>query len=186
MKKLFLILLITLSCSTSNNNDEGHANHTKSDKNQNSLSPHTVAMAMVGGAHIHIDYSSPSVRNRIIFGGLLAYDEIWQSGAHNARWIESDYDLIINGKELKKGKYGLFTIPKKEEWTVIFNKNWEQHGKDEYDQKDDILRIKVKPTVLTELVESLQYEIDKIDNKNGLISLNWEKIQIKIPFEVKS
>ena len=186
MKKLIFLFLITFSCSTSNNNDAGHANHAKSDKNQSSLSPHTVAMAMIGGAHIHIDYSSPSVRNRIIFGGLLAYDEIWQSGAHNATWIESDYDLIINGKELKKGRYGLFTIPNKEEWTIIFNKNWEQHGKDEYDQKDDILRIKVKPTVLTELVESLQYEVDEIDNKNGLISLNWEKIQIKIPFEVKS
>ena len=98
MKKLFLILLITLSCSTSNNNDEGHANHAKSDKNQSSLSPQTVAMAMIGGAHIHIDYSSPSVRNRIIFGGLLAFDEVWQSGAHNATWIETDYDLKINDK----------------------------------------------------------------------------------------
>mgnify|MGYP002001972734 CR=1 FL=1 len=68
----------------------------KVNKNQNSLSPHTVAMAMIGGAHIHIDYSSPSVRNRIIFGGLLAFNEVWQSGAHNATWIESDYDLIIN------------------------------------------------------------------------------------------
>ena len=186
MKKLFLILLITLSCSTSNNNDAGHANHAKSDKNQSSLSPHTVAMAMIGGAHIHIDYSSPSVRNRIIFGGLLAFNEVWQSGAHNATWIESDNDLIINGKELKKGRYGLFTIPNKDEWIVIFNKNWEQHGKDEYDERDDVLRIKIKPTVLTDLVESLQYKVNEIDDKNGLISLTWEKIQIKIPFEVKS
>ena len=90
MKKLIFFFLITLSCSTSNNKNEGHANHAISDKNLNSLSPHTVAMAMVGGAHIHIDYSSPSVRNRIIFGGLLAYDEIWQSGAHNATWIETE------------------------------------------------------------------------------------------------
>ena len=97
MKKLIFLFLITLSCSTSNNKNEGQANHAKSDKNQNSLSPHTVAMAMVGGAHIHIDYSSPSVRNRIIFGGLLAYDEIWQSGAHNATWIETeDTDVKIN------------------------------------------------------------------------------------------
>ena len=186
MKKLIFLFLITFSCSTSNNNNEGHANHAISDKNQNSLSPHTVAMAMVGGAHIHIDYSSPSVRNRIIFGGLLAFNEVWQSGAHNATWIESDNDLIINGKELKKGRYGLFTIPNKDEWIVIFNKNWEQHGKDEYDVSDDVLRIKIKPTVLTDLVESLQYKVNEIDDKNGLISLSWEKIQIKIPFEVKS
>ena len=185
MKKLFLILLITLSCSTSNNNNEGHANHAISDKNQNSLSPHTVAMAMVGGAHIHIDYSSPSVRNRIIFGGLLAYDEIWQSGAHNATWIETDYDLLVNGNELKKGRYGFFTIPSRGDWIVIFNKNWEQHGKDEYDQKDDVLRFKVKPIILNDIEESLKYDVDKIDENNGLISLSWEKSKITIPFEIK-
>ena len=184
MKKLILFL-ITLSCSTSNNNNEGHANHAINDKNQNSLSPHTVAMAMVGGAHIHIDYSSPSVRNRIIFGGLLAYDEIWQSGAHNATWIETDHDLLVNGNKLKKGRYGFFTIPSRGDWTVIFNKNWEQHGKDEYDQKDDVLRFKVKPIVLNDIVESLKYDVDEIDENNGLISLSWEKSKITIPFEIK-
>ena len=185
MKKLIFLFLITLSCSTSNNKNEGHANHAISDKNQNSLSPHTVAMAMVGGAHIHIDYSSPSVRNRIIFGGLLAYDEIWQSGAHNATWIETDYDLLDNGNKLKKGRYGFFTIPSRGDWTVIFNKNWEQHGKDEYDQKDDVLRFKVKPIILNDIVESLKYDVDEIDENNGLISLSWEKSKISIPFEIK-
>ena len=96
---------------------------------------------MINGAHIHIDYSSPSVRNRIIFGGLLAFDEVWQSGAHNATWIETDYDLKINDKLLKMGKYGFFTIPSKDEWIIIFNSNWDQHGKDEYDEKDDVLRL---------------------------------------------
>ena len=185
MKKLIFLFLITLSCSTSNNKNEGHANHAISDKNQNSLSPHTVAMAMVGGAHIHIDYSSPSVRNRIIFGGLLAYDEIWQSGAHNATWIETDHDLLVNGNKLKKGRYGFFTIPSRGDWTVIFNKNWEQHGKDEYDQKDDVLRFKVKPIILNDIVESLKYDVDEIDENNGLISLSWEKSKITIPFEIK-
>ena len=59
-------------------------------------------MAMVGKAHVHIDYSAPSTRGRIIFGGLLAYGEIWQAGAHKATWIETDQDLVIAGKELKE------------------------------------------------------------------------------------
>ncbi len=185
MKKLIFLLLVTLSCSTSNNNDAGHANHFKSDNNKSGLSPHTVAMAMVGGAHIHIDYSSPSVRNRIIFGGLLAFNEVWQSGAHNATWIETDYDLLVNGNELKKGRYSFFTIPNKDNWTVIFNKNWEQHGKDEYDQKDDVFRFQVKPIILTKLVENLKYEVNEIDENKGSISLSWEKIKIIIPFEIK-
>ena len=59
-------------------------------------SPHKYAMAMIADAHIHIDYSAPSVKGRIIYGGLLAYGEIWQSGAHNATWIETNKDIIIN------------------------------------------------------------------------------------------
>lgn len=185
MKKILILLMIITSCSSSNNNHESHGNHTKNDKKSNSLSPHTVAMSMIGGAHIHIDYSSPSIRNRIIFGGLLAYDQVWQSGAHNATWIETDYDLLVNGYELKKGRYGFFTIPSKDDWTIIFNKNWEQHGKDEYDQKDDVFRFKVKPIILDEIVESLKYEVDEIDENNGSISLSWEKVKVTIPFEIK-
>jgi hypothetical protein len=107
------------------------------------LSPHATAMAIVGDAHIHIDYSSPGVRDRIIFGGLLSYDMVWQAGAHNATWLETNQDLIIDGKTLPAGKYGFFTIPSKKEWTIIFNTNWDQHGKDEYDEKEDVLRFKV-------------------------------------------
>ncbi|MFL3000278.1 MAG: DUF2911 domain-containing protein [Cytophagales bacterium] len=78
-----------------------------------------------------------------------------------------------------------FTIPSRGDWTVIFNKNWEQHGKDEYDQKDDVFRFKVKPIILNDTVESLKYDVDEIDENNGLISLSWEKSKITIPFEIK-
>ena len=107
-----------------------HQVEKKESSKKKVLSPHTYAMAMVGDAHVHIDYSSPGVRGRIIFGGLLAYDEVWQSGAHRATWLETNKGLSIDGKTLKAGKYGVFTIPSKEEWTVIFNTNWDQHGKD--------------------------------------------------------
>ena len=54
---------------------------------------------------------------------------------HNATWIETDKDIIINENLLKEGKYGFFTIPNKDRWTIIFNKNWNQHGKDDYKRK---------------------------------------------------
>ena len=148
------------------------------------LSPHTSTMAMIGDAHIHIDYSSPGVRNRIIFGGLLAYDQLWQAGAHMATWIETNKDLIIDGKMLPAGKYGFFTIPSKEEWTIIFNSNWDQHGKDEYDKKDDVLRFKVKPIISDEVTEHLAYQVNKINDNEGTISLSWEKVSIKFNFKV--
>ncbi len=142
-------------------------------------------MAMVGDAHIHIDYSSPGVRDRIIFGGLLAYDQIWQAGAHMATWIETNKDLQIDGKTLPKGKYGFFTIPSKDNWIIIFNSNWEQHGKDEYDEKNDVLRFKVTPKIFEEIKEHLEYKVTKTTDNSGTISLSWEKVLVEFPFEVK-
>ncbi len=193
MKTTALILIMSvllISCRNKELNKEEH-NHQEVHSEQQeiskkkSLSPHTSTMEMIGDTHIHIDYSSPGVRNRIIFGGLLAYDTVWQAGAHMATWIETNKDLVIEGKTLPAGKYGFFTIPSKKEWTVIFNSNWNQHGKDEYDEKDDVLRFKVKPEISEEITEQLSYTINKIGQEKGNIVLEWEKVSIKIPFEVK-
>ena len=193
MKIIFTILfagILLISCKNVNSNKEEH-NHQETmevdaEKNKKKvLSPHTSAMAMVGDAHIHIDYSSPGVRGRIIFGGLLAYDQVWQSGAHMATWIETNKNLQIKGKTLPAGKYGFFTIPSKDEWTVIFNSNWEQHGKDEYDEKDDVIRFKVRPNFSEEIKEHLEYKVSKVDDTEGKISLSWEKVSIDFNFKVE-
>ncbi|AXT62413.1 DUF2911 domain-containing protein [Aquimarina sp. AD10] len=193
MKIIFTILfagILLISCKNVNSNKEEH-NHQETmevdaEKNKKKvLSPHTSAMAMVGDAHIHVDYSSPGVRGRIIFGGLLAYDQVWQSGAHMATWIETNKNLQIKGKTLPAGKYGFFTIPSKDEWTVIFNSNWEQHGKDEYDEKDDVIRFKVKPNFSEEIKEHLEYKVSKVDDVEGKISLSWEKVSIDFNFKVE-
>lgn len=193
MKIIFTILfagILLISCKNVNSNKEEH-NHQETmdvdaEKNKKKvLSPHTSAMAMVGDAHIHIDYSSPGVRDRIIFGGLLAYDQVWQSGAHMATWIETNKNLQIKGKTLPAGKYGFYTIPSKDEWTVIFNSNWEQHGKDEYDEKDDVIRFKVKPNFSEEIKDHLEYKVSKVDDAEGKISLSWEKVSIDFNFKVE-
>ena len=193
MKKLLAIFCFTfllMGCKNQEQKKEEH-NHQEIKTNKEEtpqkkpLSPHTSAMAMVGDAHIHIDYSSPGVRDRIIFGGLLAYDQVWQAGAHMATWIETNKDLEIEGKTLPAGKYGFFTIPSKDEWTVIFNSNWEQHGKDEYDKKNDVLRFKVQPEISNEITEHLEYKVNKINDEDGSISLAWEKVDINFNFKVK-
>jgi hypothetical protein len=193
MKKLLAIFCFTfllMGCKNQEQKKEEH-NHQeiKTNKEDTSkkkpLSPHTSAMAMVGDAHIHIDYSSPGVRDRIIFGGLLAYDQVWQAGAHMATWIETNKGLQIEGKILPAGKYGFFTIPSKDEWIVIFNSNWEQHGKDEYDKKDDVLRFKIQPEISNEITEHLEYKVNKINDEDGSISLAWEKVAINFNFKVK-
>ena len=189
MKKIILLLVLIVASGCKETNNKDHEEHNHKDESTVSkkkvLSPHTSAMAMIGDAHIHIDYSSPGVRNRMIFGGLLAYDEVWQAGAHNATWIETNKDLIIDGKELKAGKYGFFTIPSKDEWILIFNSRWNQHGKDEYNPQEDILRISVKPQTLNEVNEHLTYQVKETGKNKGEIVLMWEKVKIQFPFMVK-
>lgn len=193
MKNVLQIALLTLliiGCKSETKKEvkdehQHHQTEKKEPSKKKVLSPHTYAMAMVGDAHVHIDYSSPGVRGRIIFGGLLAYGEVWQSGAHKATWLEINKDLSINGKTLKAGKYGVFTIPSKGEWTVIFNTNWDQHGKDEYDEKDDVLRFKVTPELSDEITEHLVYKVEKTDDTQGSISLSWEKVTIRFPFQIQ-
>lgn len=193
MKILIRILVITvlfIGCKTDEKIKKNTTyQHDKTEKKtkpkKKVLSPHTSAMVMIGDAHIHIDYSSPGVRGRIIFGGLVGYDNVWQAGAHNATWIETNKDLIINNEVLPKGKYGFFTIPSKENWTVMINKNWDQHGKDEYDAKDDVIRFKVTPTLSDKITEHLEYKVEKTEDIEGTITMTWEKVAINFPFKLK-
>jgi hypothetical protein len=82
----------------------------------------------------------------------------------------------IGGKTLEAGKYALFTIPSKNEWTVIINRKWQQHLTDEYSSDDDVLRIRVLPEMQTNSQERLMYTIDL----EG-ISMRWEKVKLVIP-----
>ncbi len=89
----------------------------------------------------------------------------------------------MNGKEIPAGKYAFFTIPGREEWIVIINKNWEQHLASAYDEKDDIVRIKVKPAKV-EHTERLQYFIEATTENKGKIAVAWENIRIEFPFAI--
>ncbi len=141
----------------------------------------SMAFAVINGDSIKINYHSPGVRKRIIWGGLVPFDEVWVTGAHDATTLEIPKAIIVNGKEIPAGKYAFFTIPGKKEWTLIINKNWKQHLASEYDEKDDIVRVKVKPKK-NEHTERLQYFIDATNGDNGKIAVAWEKIKIEFSY----
>lgn len=186
---LFLILLLAVACSGKTENQssaaEDHSQHQPAQsENKPSKSPRTSAMAMVDGNHIHIDYSSPSVRGRQIFGGLVAFGEVWVTGAHKATSIQFDKGVKIGDKEIPAGKYGFFTIPGEKEWTVIINQVWDMHLADDYDAGKDLVRISLTPEALQETVESLTYKVEETSKGAALISMAWDKTKIK--FEVKN
>ena len=145
----------------------------------------SMAVGLIGNDSIKISYHSPGVRKRVIWGGLVPYDEVWVAGAHDATTIEIAKSFVINGKEIPAGKYAVFTIPGKKEWTVIINSKWKQHLASEYDEKEDIVRIKVKP-LKHQHTERLQYFVEGKKGKEGKIAVAWEKIKIEFPITIKS
>ena len=143
------------------------------------------AIGKIGEASITINYHSPGVRGRMVWGGLVPYNDVWVTGAHYATNMEVDKDFIVAGTSITKGKYAIFTIPGKDEWTIIINKNWNQHLTDDYLQKEDIVRIKVKPLKQNKITERLQYFIEDGKNGNGKIAMAWELLRIKFNLTVK-
>ncbi|MCG2617009.1 DUF2911 domain-containing protein [Terrimonas sp. NA20] len=145
-------------------------------------SPVRTAMATINGTHIHIEYGSPGVKDRIIWGGLVAYDKVWATGAHNATTVQFSAPVIIGGKEIPKGTYGLFTIPGRSGWQVILNTRFEQHLADDYSVDEDIVRIAVQPKQ-NSMTQRLTYYVTPAANDGGEISMRWEKVEIIIPFK---
>ncbi len=153
-------------------------------KDTSKKSINSMAFAIIKGDSIIVKYHSPGVRKRIIWGGLVPFDEVWVTGAHNATTIEIPKPFIVNGKVIPAGKYAFFTIPGKREWTLILNKQWNQHLATEYEQKDDIIRFKVKP-IKNPHTERLQFYIKNKENGKAEISVAWEKLKISFNILVK-
>ena len=138
-------------------------------------SPATVATGKINGATISINYGSPSVKGRTIWGELVPFNKVWRAGANNATTFETDKELTIEGKKLPAGKYSFFVIPNEKESVVIFNKEAEQWGAYKYKEKEDQLRVTVKQQIADSNVERLIYAIDK-----NAVVLSWEKWNIPI------
>src|SRR5215831_10073409 len=124
MKFLFVILAALMIVSASAQHD-----HKKTDMPTDTIKksiPKEVHTE-IGDAHIMIFYTAPAVRGRVIWGGLVPFDEVWVTGAHKATTWEFSGSIEINKTVIPPGKYAIFTIPRKEKWTFILNKKWDQH-----------------------------------------------------------
>ena len=132
------------------------------------------AEGSVDGVDVTLEYGSPNVKSRAIWGDLVPYDKVWRTGANEATTISINKDVMVEGKALAAGTYGVFTIPGESEWVVIFNKVPEQWGAMKYDEGEDALRVTVEPEA-AEFVESMMFEIDESD-----MVLRWEKLAVPV------
>ena len=146
-------------------------------------SPAATATGSIGKTTVTINYSQPGVKGRKIWGELVPYGKVWRTGANEATTFEVSTDVMIEGKKLAAGKYSFFTIPGKDEWTLIFNKVAEQWGAFEYNETEDALRVTVKPQS-NEFQEWMAFTINKTGDKSAIVNLEWEKL--KIPFKVEA
>jgi Protein of unknown function (DUF2911) len=152
------------------------------------LSPACTLKQRVGLTDIEIVYSRPGVKGREIFGGLEAYGKVWRTGANTATKVTFSTPVKFGGKDIPAGSYALYSIPGPDEWTVILNNVTGQWGAYQYDQKNDLCRITVKPIALSQPVETFIIDINDIRSQSATLNLVWEKtrVPVKLEFDVAS
>ena len=149
-------------------------------------SPMSKLEQTVGLTDVSIQYSRPSKKNRVVFGDVVPFGEVWRTGANeNTKFTNSD--VLIFGKDsLKPGTYALYTKPTKESWDLIFYTDTENWGTPEkWDDKKVALKVSSKPTMLKDAVETFTISIDGLESVNGAtLTLKWDQTGVAFPFAV--
>jgi hypothetical protein len=135
----------------------------------------------VGITDITIKYHRPLVNDRKVWDGLVPYGKVWRAGANINTTITFSDPVLIEGKPLDQGTYGLHMIPTADEWTIIFSKNSTSWGSFTYDEKEDALRVTVKPKA-ADIHNALTYDFDNLQKDSAVVEMEWEKVAV--PFKV--
>ncbi len=178
---LVAVLAIT-SCSDSQKAGD-KKNNTETGEKENRVSPAETATATIGENIVTINYGSPRVKDRTIWGELVPYNEVWRAGANEATTISFTQDVMINGQLLKKDTYAFFAIPTATDWTIIFNLDEKQWGAFKYNETDDALRFTVTPVMTDAFAENLTFNVSpNAAGDGGIIQLSWEKLTLQFDF----
>jgi len=145
------------------------------------ISQHGVTTQTIGISTVTIDYSRPLAGTREVWGKTVPYGKVWRAGANENSTITFSDDVSIESKPLAAGTYGLHMIPDKDQWTIIFSKNSTSWGSFSYDEKEDALRVTVKPAT-DQNFDTLTYTFDDVKPDSAVATMRWEKIAV--PFRV--
>ncbi|MBL7960431.1 DUF2911 domain-containing protein [bacterium] len=157
-------------------------------------SPAAMVMQEVGISKVKINYHSPAVNGREVWGKLVPYGmdpnnpfghgkpTPWRAGANENTSITLTHDAMVEGKPLRAGTYGLFMVTGPDQWTIIFSKNSTSWGHFFYEESEDALRVTVKPVAVSESQDRLSYGFDNTNTKQTTVYLRWEKL--KVPFTI--
>ena len=138
---------------------------------------------VIGDTSVSVVYHRPNTKGRKVWGELVPFGQVWRTGANEATVFEVSNDVTINGQLLPKGKYSLHTIPTESEWTLIFNKTWNQWGSFEYDAKQDALRVSAKPTT-GEMRETMSFDFGDMKPNSTQVVIAWDKVRVPFTIDV--
>lgn len=134
-----------------------------------------------GLAFIELSYSRPGKKGRKIFGDLVPYGKVWRTGANNPTTITFGEEVTIGGTKIPAGKYGLLTIPDKDQWTIIISKQTDVTGPPDYKQENDMVRVTAKPTSLADPVETFTMQFTNVKPSNCDLMMRWENTTVAVP-----
>ena len=148
-------------------------------------SPDATVIQFVGVTEVKIDYSSPGVKGRKVWGELVPFGEIWRTGANEATTITFSDAVKINGSELLAGTYGIHTIPGEKEWEFIFSKDTKIDGSSNFDKEKEVLRVKAKPEE-HHFMERMTFLFADVTDNSASVNLLWDKVEVSFNIETST
>lgn len=148
-------------------------------------SPFQSTKQSFGLGEITIDYSRPATKGRVIFGDLVPFAKVWRTGANATTKITFSNDVKVGGKDVKAGTYGLFTIPGKTSWQVMLSKDLNLGANvADYKVENEVVRVEVKPTTLSNKIETFTIDIADIMPSSATLEIMWDKTRVPVPLTV--
>jgi Protein of unknown function (DUF2911) len=140
----------------------------------------------VGLTEIAVEYGSPAVKGRKIWGGVVPYDKLWSLGGYQATTIRFTRDVSVGDKPVPAGTYALFAVPGKSAWTLVLNKNADQLGSGrDYKSELDVARIQVRPRTVP-LHERLGFAFTAFTDDEASLEIAWENVSVSIPIHLNT
>jgi hypothetical protein len=161
-----------------------YRSHAQQDKSKRPSPPATASLDLGGGKTVTIDYSSPRVKGRKIFGALIPYGQVWRAGANEATTFVNTADVTVGGTNVPAGSYTLFAIPNQDKWTLIISKKTGEWGTNYAGPSEDLARIDMKATALSSPVENFTISFDKTSN-GGTLNMDWENTRASVAIAKK-
>lgn len=134
-----------------------------------------------GVGSIELSYSRPGMKGRKIFGDLVPFGKVWRTGANNATVLNFSDSVTIGGVKLAPGKYGLLSIPDKDQWTLIISRQLDVTSPAAYKQEQDAVRVQVKPAAVKEPVETFTMQFANVKPTSTELQILWENTLVSLP-----